>query len=117
MEEIWLFPINFKSDINDVVILEENRLKLRRMIKEEIHAIFGIEVTERYENGLIKTVRVKEGQGLNLVTNPLDATLINHKVFVMSSQFILEAKDVKCVEWFQQALKLHKSGELEPSLV
>ena len=108
MEEAWLFPIHFKSDITREIVTDKNRLKLRRMTDEEIFQFFKIKVTERTENGLIKSM---SGEGFNVLADPLSAILIDHRVFVMSSQFILEAKDVECVNWFQQALKLYKDGK------
>ena len=108
MEAAWLFPIHFKSDITEDILIDENRLKLRRITDEEIFEFFEIRVIERTEDGLIKEM---SGGDFNILTDPLSAILIDHKAFLMSSQFILEAKEIKCVNWFQQALKLYKSGK------
>jgi len=107
-EEIWLFPIHFKSDIREDIFIDEDRLKLRRITDEEIFGFFHIKVEERTEDGLIKSM---SGEGFGSLVDPLGAISINHKLFVMCSQFILEAKDTKCVNWFQQALKLYRSGK------
>jgi len=109
MEQALLFPIHFKSDIREDIFIDENRLKLRRMTDEEILDFFKIRVIERTEDGLIKVMSPTEG--FNILADPLSAILTGHKAFVMSSQFILEAKEIKCANWFQQALKLHKSGK------
>ena len=108
MEEVWLFPIHFKSGITKDIIIDENKLKLRRMTEREIFQFFKIRVTERTENGLIKSM---SGEDFNAFVDPLSAILVNHKLFVMSSQFILEAKEIDCINWFQQALKLYKDGK------
>lgn len=107
-EETWLFPIHFKSDIREDIFIDEDRLKLRRITDEEILRFFNIKVEERTESGLIKSM---SGEGFDTLVDPLGAILINHRIFVMSSQFILEAKDTKCVNWFQQALKLYRTGK------
>lgn len=107
-KDVWLFPIHFKSDIIRDVTIDKSRLRLRRITEEEIFWLFNIRVTERTENGLIKSV---SGKGFDLLADPLSLFLLNHRAFVISSQFILEAKDTECVNWFQQALKLHKSGK------
>lgn len=107
-EETWLFPIQFKSDIREDIFIDEDKLKLRRITDEEIFGFFNIKVKERTEDGLIKSM---SGEGFDSLVDPLGASLINNKIFVMSSQFILEAKETKCVNWFQQALKLYKSGK------
>ena len=108
MEERWLFPIHFKSDIREDVFIDENKLKLRRMTDEEIFEFFKIRVIERTEDGLIKKM---SGESFEILTDPLSAILVNDWAFVMSSQFVLEAKEIKCVKWFQQALKLYRGGK------
>jgi len=109
-KDLWLFPIHFKSDVKKHIIIDKNRLRLRRITDEEILEIFGIQVTERTESGLIKSV---SGRDLGLIFDPLSLILSNpnHRAFVISSQFILEAKDIECVNWFQQALKLYGGGK------
>jgi len=107
-EEIWLFPIHFKSDIREDIFIDEDKLKLRRITDEEILRFFNIKVEERTESGLIKTT---SGAGFGILDDPLGGILINHRAFVMSSQFILEAKEIECVNWFQQALKLYRAGK------
>jgi len=107
-EETLLFPIHFKSDIREDIFIDEDKLKLRRITDEEIFGFFHIKVEERTEDGLIKSM---SGEGFGSLVDPLSAISINHKLFVMCSQFILEAKDVRCVKRFQQALKLYKDGK------
>jgi len=109
-EGVWLFPIHFKSNIKEDIVIDENELKLRRMTEDEIFRFFKVKVEERYENGLVKRA---SGESLDpsVFSDPLNAILINHKMFVMSSQFILEAQETECVSWFQQALKLYKDGK------
>ena len=109
MQETLLFPMNFKSDIKREIMIDESKLSLRKMTDKEIFRFFNIIVTERYENGLIKSM--KTGKDFNLFTEPLSAILIDHSGFVMSSQFLLETKEMKYAKWFQQALKLHKDGK------
>jgi len=106
MERVWLFPIHFKSEIKREISIDED-IKLRRITEEEIYKFFNIRVTERIGEGIIKSF---SGKGLE-PTDPFSAIILNHKVFFMSSQFIVEAKDIKCAECFQQALKLHKDGK------
>jgi len=110
-EGVWLFPIHFKSDIKEDIIIDENKLKLRRMTEEEIHQFFKVKVGERTEDGLIKSFSGEASDLSTFFADPLSAPLINHKLFVCSSQFILEAKETECVDWFQQALKLYKNGK------
>ena len=105
--ETFLFPINLKSTITRDVIIDDNRLRLRRITEEEILRFFNIRVKERYEDGIIKSL--EPTKDFNILSDPLSAILISDKMFVMSSQFILEAKDTTCVNWFQQALKLYKN--------
>lgn len=106
--ESWLFPIHFKSDIREDVSIDDKRLKLRRITNKEILEFFKITVTERDEDGLIRKF---SAESVGIFIDPLSAFLINHRFFVMSSQFILEAKEIECIKWFQQALKLHKDGK------
>lgn len=108
MKENWLFPIHFESEIRKEIFIEKD-IKLRRITEEEIYNFFKIEIEERTENGLIKSWTGKGGG--SFLDDFLSGIFINHRIFVMSSRFILEAKDIKCVEYFQQALKLHKDGK------
>ena len=108
MGEALLFLMRFKSDINKDIIIDENKLKIRRMTDEEIYRFFKIKVSERTEGGLIKSM---SGEGIKTFLDPLSYILLNHRNFVMSSQFILEAKEIKFANWLQQALKLHKDGK------
>lgn len=106
---MWLFPIHFKSDIKKEIIIDENKLKLRRITDDEIYRLFKIRVEKRTEDGLIES---SSGEAVEtFISDPLSAILVNDKVFVMSSQFILEAEDTERVNWFQQALKLYKDGK------
>ena len=106
MEEILLFPVHFKSEIRKEIFIEED-IKLRRITEKEIYKFFKIKVKERTEDGLIKSCI---GSPFDL-TDPFIAITLDYRDFVISSQFILEAKDIKCVEYFQQVLKLHKDGK------
>lgn len=106
--ETFLFPINLKSTITRDVIIDDNRLRLRRITEEEILRFFKIRVKKRAEDGIIESLEATKD--FNILSDPLNAFLIGDKMFVMSSQFILEAKDITCVNWFQQALKLSKNG-------
>jgi hypothetical protein len=106
---VWLFPIHFKSNIKNDIIIDENKLKLRRITEDEILQFFKVKIKERTENGMIKITT--DGTHIDLFTDPLSAILVNHRFFVMSSQFILEAEEIECVRWFQQALKLYKDGK------
>jgi len=107
-KELWLFPVHFKSDITEDVTIDESRLRLRRITEEEIFGFFKIRVTERYKDGLVKSW---SGEGFNPLADPLSLILLDRRDFASSSQFVLEAKDIECVNWFQQALKLYKSGK------
>ena len=108
---MWLFPIHFKSDIKKDIIIDENKLKLRRITEDEILQFFKIEVNERTENGLVTRFSGEALALTDLLTDPFGAILLNHRTFVMSSQFILEAEEIEYVSWFQQALKLYKDGK------
>lgn len=108
MKENLLYPIHFKSDLRKEIFIDED-MKLRRITEEEISDFFGIKILERHEDGLIRRCR---GKDMHEVTNGyLRRAFTEYGHFIRSSQFILEAKDIKCVEYLQQALKLHKDGK------
>jgi len=108
-EEKLLCPIHFKSKIKKNILIDDD-IELRRIIEKEIQDIFNLKVQARDENGII--TRCLEFSNAD---SPFITGHIAYKHFVESSQFILEAKNVQKnvqkVEYFQQALKLHKSGK------
>ena len=104
-EVLLLYPIHFNSKIKKDILIGDD-IKLRRIIEKEIQDIFNLKVQARDEDRLITRC---------LKFSNLDTPFITghtaYKHFIESSQFILEAKNVQKVEYFQQALKLHKSGK------
>jgi len=105
-EEILLFPIHFKSKIEKKIFIEKD-LRIRRITEKETKDFFGIKVTERNENGF---VIFSVGKGFSF-DSPFASRYLNYEIFIISSQFILESKNVKKVEYFQQTLKLYKDGK------
>ena len=77
MQEILLFPIHFKSAITKDVIIDENRLKLRRITENEILHFFNIRVKERREDGLIKSFNPTKD--FNILYDPFSALLMNER--------------------------------------
>jgi len=108
MKEVFLFPIHFNSNIRKETLIDKN-LKLRRITKKEISNFFGIKINERFENGLIKSL--SGGRSGPLSVGPFSSLAFDVENFLLSSQFVLESKEIKYVEYFQQALKLHKDGK------
>jgi len=104
-EVLLLYPIHFKSKIKKDILIDGD-IKLRRITEKEIQDIFNLKVQARTKDGLIT-------QCLSKFSN-LDTPFITrhtaYKYFIESSQFILEAKSAKKIEYFQQALILYKDG-------
>lgn len=100
---VFLFPILFKSSLQEEILIEKD-LRLRRITEEEIEHFFKIKIRKRNNNGLITECDEQ------LFHSPLQPYIF-HEMLIKSSQFFLETTDRKKADYFHQSLKLYKNGK------